>query len=97
VFVFDVEHRPQTGQERLSIILEMDYSGEDTRYNGRFALRGAGIIFGRRSVRPLGRVGLDLYLRSWRSCGYSVKRRGSAAAYGDEINLIFQPHYQIPI
>ncbi len=87
--VNDLHHLTEIAEERLRIILEMDYLGagfqvamEDLR------LRGAGNILGEAQSGHLARVGLDMYLEMLEEAVARAKGEGEALRSQDvEINL----------
>lgn len=87
--VNDLSHMTEIAQERLRIILEMDYLGagfqvamEDLR------LRGAGNILGEAQSGHMARVGLDMYLEMLEEAVAKAKGEGESLRSQDiEINL----------
>lgn len=87
--VNDLSHMTEITQERMRIILEMDYLGagfqvamEDLR------LRGAGNILGEAQSGHMARVGLDMYLEMLEEAVAKAKGEGESLRSQDiEINL----------
>lgn len=87
--VNDLSHMTDVAQERMRIILEMDYLGagfqvamEDLR------LRGAGNILGEAQSGHMARVGLDMYLEMLEEAVAKAKGEGENLRSQDvEINL----------
>lgn len=87
--VNDIGHMTEVAQERMRIILEMDYLGagfqvamEDLR------LRGAGNILGEAQSGHMARVGLDMYLEMLEEAVAKAKGEGETLRSQDvEINL----------
>lgn len=87
--VNDVSHMTEIAEERMRIILEMDYLGagfqiamEDLR------LRGAGNILGEAQSGHMARVGLDMYLEMLEEAVAKAKGEGESLRSQDiEINL----------
>lgn len=87
--VNDVSHMTEIAEERMRIILEMDYLGagfqvamEDLR------LRGAGNILGEAQSGHMARVGLDMYLEMLEEAVAKAKGEGEALRSQDiEINI----------
>ena len=87
--VNDVSHMTEIAEERMRIILDMDYLGagfqvamEDLR------LRGAGNILGEAQSGHMARVGLDMYLEMLEEAVAKAKGEGEALRSQDiEINL----------
>lgn len=89
----DAEHLTAVAEERLRIIMDMDYLGagfqvamEDLR------LRGAGNILGEVQSGHMGRVGLDLYLEMLEEAVARLKGTPSALQTETEVTLGLPAH-----
>ena len=89
----DTEHLSEVAEERLRIIIDMDYLGagfqvamEDLR------LRGAGNILGEVQSGHMGRVGLDLYLEMLEEAVARLKGTPVTQDVETELNLGLPAH-----
>ena len=89
----DTEHLSEVAEERLRIIMDMDYLGagfqvamEDLR------LRGAGNILGEVQSGHMGRVGLDLYLEMLEEAVARLKGTPVTQDVETELNLGLPAH-----
>ena len=89
----DASHLSETAEERLRVILDMDYLGagfqvalEDLR------LRGAGNILGEVQSGHMSRVGLDLYLEMLEEAVARLKGTPAALNAETELNLGLPAH-----
>ena len=93
LIVPDTERLSSEAEERLRVIMDMDYLGAGFRLAMEdLRLRGAGNILGEAQSGHMGRVGLDLYLEMLEQTVASLKGSPEISTGETEVNLGLPAH-----